>query len=328
MMADDFRPTATWDRLRLRATLLKQLRQFFDEQGFLEVETPLLSTDTCVDRHLDPIPVLLPDDPRHLEQGRRMWLQTSPEFGMKRLMASGGEAIYQMTRAFRMAEVGQFHNPEFTILEWYRRGDSMQDGMALLSELSDTLLGTGPATLLGYAEAFQRFVGVDPLRASDQELQQAANDSGIQLTESGSSHTDRDDWLNLLLTELIEPRLSQEGATILYDYPASQAALAKVRAGDPPVAERFELYVAGIELANGYHELVDADVLRQRNAEANVARTNDGKYTVPTDSRLLTAMQHGLPECTGVALGWDRLVMLAAGASVISDVLSFPDDRA
>jgi len=326
MPADDYLSTATWDQLRLRARLLRRLREFFEERGFLEVETPLLSADVVVDRHVDPLPVLLPDDPKCLERGRHMWLQTSPEFGMKRLLASGGQAIYQVTRAFRVGEVGDLHNPEFTIVEWYRLDDTMQDGMQLLSDLSAVLLGTGPATRLSYAAAFDKFLHIDPHRCSVTDLCQVSEKCGLTLP--ASLQEDRDAWLNLLLAERVEPYLGPDGATILFDYPASQAALATVRADDPPVAERFELYVRGIELANGYHELVDPDELQRRNRLANAARIADQKYRLPEDSRLLAAMRRGLPRCTGVALGWDRLVMLAAGASKISQVMTFPVDRA
>jgi elongation factor P--(R)-beta-lysine ligase len=249
-----------------------------------------------------------------------LWLQTSPEFGMKRLMAAGGEAIYQITRAFRGGESGPLHNPEFTIVEWYRRGDSMVGCMGLLSELAEALLSLGPAEMISYAEAFQRYVGIDPHSAVAEDLASAAHRHKLSLSD-GFARGDRDSWLNLLLAELVEPHLGHPRPTILYRYPASQAALAQVV---DEVAERFELYVRGIELANGYHELLDAAVLRQRNAAANVARAAEGKPPLPEESRLLAAMQRGLPDCCGVALGFDRLVMIAAGAKSLSEVLAFP----
>ena len=322
----DYLPSADWSTLRLRAELLARTRSFFDARGFLEVETPLLSADTVVDRHLDPLAVVLASDPRRPDVGRRMWLQTSPEFGMKRLMAAGGQAIYQITRAFRAAEVGAQHNPEFTIVEWYRRGDSMLEGMQLLSDLAEALLGLGPAQRLSYAEAFQARTGIDPHHASASQLAEVARGAGISISQSLSGD-DRDTWLNLLLTQLVEPSLGTPRPTIVHDYPASQAALAQVH-GDPAVAERFELYVRGVELANGYHELTDAQALRERNQAANRARIADGKPPLAEESRLLTAMEHGLPDCTGVALGFDRVVMLAAHAENLSKVMAFPIDRA
>src|SRR5688572_1251807 len=170
----NFRPTAPWANLRLRAELLQRVRSFFDARGFLEVETPILSADVVVDRHLDPFSTVLADDPRQPQTGRRMWLQTSPEFHMKRLLAAGGKAIYQITRAFRNGERGPRHNPEFTIVEWYRTGDDYDAGMNVLSDLCQTLLGRTAATRITYSEAFRRFADVDPFHDSLEALQQAA----------------------------------------------------------------------------------------------------------------------------------------------------------
>jgi lysyl-tRNA synthetase class 2 len=312
--------------LRLRAELLARTRAFFATRDFLEVETPLLSADTVVDRHLDPLAVTLPLDPRRPRAGRAMWLQTSPEFAMKRLMAAGADAIYQITRSFRAGEAGPLHNPEFTIVEWYRRGDTIEDGMRLLSDLCQALLGLGAAELASYAEAFRTHVGIDPHRASYDELAAAARRHHLPLAQ-GFAGDDRDLWLNVLLAELVQPRLAVERPLILYDWPASQAALAQVH-GDPPVARRFELFVRGVELANGYHELLLASELAQRIRLANDQRETDGKPRLPEASRLLAAMQHGLPDCTGAALGFDRVVMLAAGATTLAEVIAFPIDRA
>jgi lysyl-tRNA synthetase class 2 len=322
----DFAPTATWEQLRRRAALLHRLRTFFNERGFLEVETPLLSADTVVDRHLDPMQIRLPTG-CDTASAKPMWLQTSPEFGMKRLLAAGAEAIYQVTRAFRCDEQGRLHNPEFTIAEWYRTGDSLQEGMDLLAELAATLLATSGVNKVAYGEAFQRHAGVDPHRADVRALSEAAARHEIEIP-AGYESADRDHWLDLLLVGCVEQHLGRETPTILYDYPASQAMLARVRDGDPPVAERFELYVDGVELANGYHELLDADELRRRNACTNAQRRADGKPMLPESSRLLAAMDQGLPACCGVALGFDRLVMAATGAKDIRDVIAFPFDRA
>jgi len=325
--ADDFLPTASWANLRLRAELLRKVREFFRMRGFLEVETPLLSADTVIDRHVDPFEVPADAAGTTAAGARQLWLQTSPEFAMKRLMAAGGEAIYQVTRAFRRHELGSLHNPEFTMVEWYRRNDSMADGMRLLSELCDTLLNLGLAALVSYRAAFQQFTGVDPHTASLDELAAVARARDLAVPDS-LDRRDRDAWLDLLLVFLVEPHLGHPSPVILYDYPASQAALAAVRDGNPPLAERFELYVRGIELANGFHELTDPKVLRERNRENNAARVSDGKPALPEHSRLLAAMEHGLPDCTGVALGFDRVVMLAAGARTLAEVMAFPFDRA
>lgn len=324
-MSDDFRPTASWQNLRLRADLLRRTRQFFDSHGFLEVETPILSADTVVDRHLDPFAV----DVAGLggQTPRRLWLQTSPEFAMKRLLAAGAEAIYQITRAFRLGEQGPLHNPEFTMVEWYRAGDGPEEGMTLTGQLCDVLLGRGSARRVSYAEAFEQHVGINPHAIATGALVSAAEKHGVAAPAS-LAHDDRDGWLELLLVERVRPQLGIERPAILYDYPASQAALAQIRKGDPPVAERFELFVDGVELANGYHELLDADELAHRNQRVNAQRRRDGKPALPTDSRLLAAMRAGLPGSAGVAIGFDRVVMLAAGAKSLAEVTAFPWDRA
>ena len=311
-------PTADWPTLRLRAELLRRTREFFDGRGFLEVETPLLSADTVVDRHLDPFAV---------QVGKQVsYLQTSPEFAMKRLLAAGGEAIYQITKAFRQEELGPLHNPEFTLVEWYRAGDGLTEGMNLLDELCQAVLQRGPARQVSYRQAFLEHAGIDPLTAPLRALRAAASKTGTP--PESLRHDDRDGWLDLILVEQVQPHLGRDQPAILYDYPASQSALARIRDEDPPVAERFELFVAGMELANGYHELLDPQVLRRRNATNNAARVADGKQPLPEESRLLAAMEAGLPQSAGVALGFDRLVMVAAGAERLDQVMPFPFGRA
>lgn len=322
---DDFRPTATWDNLHVRAELLRRLREFFHERDFLEVETPILSADTVVDRHLDPFAVEMPTGQGR--PSRRLWLQTSPEFAMKRLLAAGARAIYQVARVFRQGERGPLHNPEFTMVEWYRAGDGMEEGMQLTGELCQQMLRCGPAERLSYGKAFGQHVGVDPHTADTQALKSAAEARGIAVPES-LSLDDRDGWLDLLLAECVQPNLGLSRPVLLFDFPVGQAALARVRQDDPPVAERFELFVSGVELANGYHELLDADELLERNRQANRLRTADGKSALPEQSRLIHAMQSGLPPAVGVALGFDRLVMLAAGAKTVYEVMAFPLDLA
>jgi lysyl-tRNA synthetase class 2 len=237
---------------------------------------------------------------------------------MKRLLAAGATAIYQITRAFRGGESGPLHNPEFTMVEWYRVGDDYEAGMRLLGELASTVFECGEAERLTFREAFQHHAGIDPFGPLD----------GLRLPSELPAEADRDVILDYVHTTRVESQLGRDRPTILYDYPASQSALARVRPGDPPVAERFELYYHGIELANGYHELLDASVLRQRNIDNNKLRASDGKYMLPEDSRLLEAMQYGLPACSGCALGFDRLVMVATGAKTIQEVTAFPIERA
>ncbi|MFZ5829695.1 MAG: EF-P lysine aminoacylase EpmA [Planctomycetota bacterium] len=323
--ADDLLPTASLEMLRLRAELLRRLRGFFDERGFLEVETPILSADTVVDRHLDPFATGICGELG--KPPRRLWLQTSPEFHMKRLLAAGAGPIYQVSRVFRLGERGRLHNPEFTLVEWYQPGEDMAAGMRFTNELCQALLGCERAEELSYATAFARHVGVDPHRASGAELAQAARRLGIAAPTS-LSEEDRDGWIDLLLSHCVQPHLGAERPTLLFDYPAGQAALARVRPCDPPVAERFELFFRGIELANGYHELLDAEELERRNERANALRAADGKNTLPEGSRLLKVMQKGLPPAVGVAMGFDRVAMLAAGAASIDEVIAFPLERA
>src|SRR5207302_1761231 len=243
--------------------------------------------------------------------------QTSPEFGMKRLLAAGATSIYQITRAFRGAEAGPLHNPEFTMVEWYRAGDDYAAGMQLLGDLAEDVLGFGQPERISYRDAFLRYAQIDPFTDLPAPTSMGLSPGG-----------DRDMVLDILLTTRVEPHLGRDRPTILYDYPASQAALARIRDDQPPVAERFELYARGMELANGYHELLDPAVLRQRNHVNNQLRTADLKYLLPEESRLLAAMQHGLPACCGCALGFDRLVMAVTGAATIQEVMAFPIDRA
>jgi elongation factor P--(R)-beta-lysine ligase len=350
-----FLPTASWANLALRAELLRKVRSFFDARGFLEVETPVLSADTVVDRHLDPFiisPLPLGEGQGVREPGAKavqvsgfgvqgsesdiphsafhtphsLFLQTSPEFAMKRLLAAGGSAIYQIAKVFRRDELGPLHNPEFTMVEWYRVGDGMAEGMQLLSDLSEALLGRGPADRLSYRESFEQHVGIDPLTADLTGLQAVAD--RLQITIPEDFGDDLDDWLDVLLVERVQPHLGVGRPAIVYDFPASQAALSRVRPENPPVAERFELYADGIELANGYHELTDSAELRRRNRRTNALRRAAGKPELPEQSRLLAAMDFGLPPCTGVALGFDRVVMLAAGLKTVAQVIAFPFDRA
>lgn len=329
------RPTATLDSLRLRAKLLGAARELFSAHGYLEVETPVLSHDVVVDAHLEPFAV----NCREGSPPCVMFLQTSPEFGMKRLLAAGARSIYQVTRAFRKGELGRLHNPEFTMIEWYRVGDTHHEQMdfveLLVNAVFDSARENGgsvtslprPFERMSYNEAFQRALGRPVLDLSGRELLEIAREAGIVAPDS-LTVDDRDGWLNLLLAERVEPRLGRDCPTFLYDYPASQAALAKVRPGNPPVAERFELYIRGIEICNGYHELTDAAELRRRMKTQAELRSRDGHRALPNENRLLAAMDAGLPDCAGVALGFDRLVMLAAGANSLAEVTAFPFDRA
>lgn len=331
-MPQDFQPTATKEMLQQRALLLRRVRAFFEARHFVEVETPLLSHDTVVDRHLDPFLTRHVPDPTRPGQGTELYLQTSPEFGMKRLLPSGVGPIYQITRSFRNGERGPLHNPEFTILEWYRPGDHYAQGMQLLADLAKELSGAEEVRTITYEQAFRQVYQIEPHTATVGDLKAIAHDMVKQLGEPPASlGEDRDGWLDYLLTVMIQPQLGFPDPVILCDYPASQSALAQLRL-DPAlnvdVAERFELYWQGIELANGYHELLDPAVLRARNAMNNSQRVEDGKTALPEESRLLAAMEQGLPACSGCAMGLDRLLMILSGAKTIDQVLAFPLERA
>jgi lysyl-tRNA synthetase class 2 len=323
-----FLPIATVETLRHRAEILRRIRSFFDSRDFIEVETPILSHDVCVDRYIQPIGIpageVLGASTAVSHRDNQLWLQTSPEFAMKRLLAAGATKIYQLTKAFRSGERGRLHNPEFTMLEWYRVGDDMVSGMDLLGEFICELLGLPSVEKKSYREVFENEIQINPLNSSIDELKAACRHQGLAIDGLEPGAGGKDFWLNLLLSQVIEPKLGRPIPLIIYDWPASQSALAIVRKDEYPVAERFELYVDGLELANGYHELLDADELRTRNMRNNQLRIKDGRQLLPEDSRLVSAMSHGIPACAGVALGVDRLVMLATGVQSIDDVLSFP----
>jgi lysyl-tRNA synthetase class 2 len=322
MSGADWRPTAALAVLHRRAELLRRLRDFFAARCVLEVETPLLGAATATDLHLASLPVRVTAGP----EPRTLWLQTSPELHMKRLLAAGSGPIWQLARAFRDGEAGGRHNPEFTLLEWYRPGWDHHALIDEVEELLSELLGTATGERITYREAFVRHAGLDPFTAPLAELMERTRALGI---DTGELPAEREVWLQLLLSLAVEPHLGRHGApTFLLDFPAEQAALARVRRGDPPVAERFEAFVAGVELANGYHELADPAEQARRFAADVAARAARGLPAVPADERLLAALAHGLPDCAGVALGFDRLVMLAVGGTRIEEVLAFPIARA
>lgn len=312
-----FEPSASLTMLSLRSRLLQSIRDFFLSRGFLEVETPLLYDQVIPELHIELI--------QAQGAGSHAWLQASPELHMKRLMASGAEAIFQITRSFRAGERGQLHNPEFTLVEWYRRGDGLAEGMNLLDELLQAILKTEPATRTTYAQAFERTLGLCPHRSTLDGLSAAAYHRGAHLADP-LPIADRDELLNLLLAKFVEPALGRNRPEIIFHYPASQSSLARVIPSEQgyEVAERFEAYYRGVELANGFHELRNADEQRRRFEEVNRARIADGREGLPMPERLLAALEFGLPDCTGCALGFDRLVMLAAGASSIDEVIAFP----
>lgn len=321
-MAIDWRPSAEIATLRERARLLARVRAFFAERDVLEVETPVLGQGGSTDVHL----VSLATQARTDKGQRRLWLQTSPEFHMKRLLAAGSGPIFQLARSFRDGEVGSRHNIEFTMLEWYRPGFTLDELMSETTALVKTLVPAfaGPVVRYRYRELFHTYLAVDPFTTTLETLRTLAVEKG-QMPVGTLDKEPRETCLDLLMSMVIEPGLGRGELSVVMDYPASQAALARKHqdAEGEWVASRFELYLDGIELANGYHELTDADEQRARFNDDNAERRRLGLPEVDIDERLLAALEHGMPEGAGVALGVDRLIQLALGKARLDDVLAF-----
>jgi lysyl-tRNA synthetase class 2 len=320
---DRWLPSATRERLAQRAALLATVRQFFESRSVLEVDTPILVNAAVTDVNLRPVELTLGD--------RRLFLQTSPEYAMKRLLAAGLGDVYQLCKVVRGDERSRLHNPEFTMLEWYRVGLDMASLIDEVAALLDALVirtgGTArPLRRVSYREAFQATLQIDPLEAPTASLVQIAVAHG--LTRDNLTDLSRDEVLDFLMGVVIGPTLGRGEWLALTHYPASQAALAQLDPKDPRVALRFEIYADGIELANGFQELADAREQRARFLADNAARTAQGLPQMPIDEALLAALEAGLPACSGVALGFDRAVMIAVGAKRIDEVVSFTIENA
>ncbi|MDD1795846.1 elongation factor P--(R)-beta-lysine ligase [Enterovibrio sp. ZSDZ42] len=323
-MTPQWRPTSDIETLKARATLMRNIRQFFAERDVMEVDTPAMSQATVTDIHLHTFRTDFVGP--GYAKGIPLYLMTSPEFHMKRLLAAGSGAIYQINKAFRNEEAGRHHNPEFTMLEWYRPGfdhHALMDEMDVLLQL---VMRLGQAERMTYQDAFISVLGVCPLEGTMAQLKSAARTLG--LSDIAEPEEDRDTLLQLLFSVGVEPDIGQTVPAFVYNFPASQAALAKVCSDDKRVAARFEVYFKGIELANGFYELDNADEQLARFEEDNRKRESMGLNAQPIDDHLIEAIRHGLPDCAGVALGIDRLIMLALGKSHIDDVIAFPVGRA
>ena len=319
MTTPDWRPTASAEQLTRRARLLAEVRDFFAVRSVLEVETPLLVNAGVTDVNLRPVELQLGT--------RRMFLQTSPEYAMKRLLAAGLGDLYQICRVVRGDERGRLHNPEFTLLEWYRIGFDFGRLIDEVAELLDALassLGKEGRNLrrLSYREAFAGELGIDPLAVTDEALGHLAIRHG--LAAASAAELGRDGLLDFLMGTVIGPRLGHGEWLALTHYPSSQAALAQLDPADPRVALRFEIYADGIELANGFQELAAAGEQRARFAADNAARAAKHLPEISIDEQLLAALESGLPPCSGVALGFDRAVMVVTGAGHIDEVIAFP----
>lgn len=312
--------SALREKLARRASLHAFVRAFFGARNVLEVETPVLSAAGNTDPNIQSFCTQFTG---HVDAGpRERWMRTSPEFPLKRLLAAGSGDIYELGRVFRNGEAGGRHNPEFCMLEWYRVGWDHRRLMAETIALVEAALAmTGARAevwIEGYRQLFIDELGIDPAHAPIEQLQLALEEFNIN-----PEGLTRDDWLDLLITHRLQPSFPANRITVIHDYPASQCALAKVRPGDPPLAERFELYLGRYELANGYHELNDAAEQRRRFERDNQVRQSRGQPLVPMDENLLETLD-AMPDCAGVAMGIERLLMCLVGTDAIADVLSFP----
>jgi len=316
-------PNATLEIINLRAELLNKARQFFQSNNYLEVETPFLSRSTTPDPNIESFITEF--------NQVQYYLHTSPEFPMKRLLASGSGAIYQICKVFRQGELGKNHNPEFTMIEWYQPQLDYHGLMQQLDKLVRVLLQDKIAlketVLYSYRQVFKDYLALDPFVDEKEQLLAIIQQNNIQLYGNGADLT-KDALLDLLMTHLIQPRLPEACPVFIYDYPASQAALANIRKDNVAVAERFELFINSMELANGYQELLDADEQQRRFESENKIRSQSGQQQIPIDKNLIAALNAGMPMTAGVALGFDRLIMLAAGVDSISDILAFDIDGA
>ncbi len=323
----NWRPGASSEILKLRARLLARIRAFFARNGVLEVDTPLLARTG----NTDPAAESFQTDYRGpgSAEGVPLYLHTSPEFFMKRLLATDCGPIYQLAHVFRNGEYGRRHNPEFMMLEWYRPGMDhhglMDEIDALMAHCLEGLIDYQPAQRISYRQWFHDATGLDPWAGSVAAFRSFA-ERHLESVPDAMPADELDPWLHLLVTHWLEPR-SDGQAMFVYDYPASQAALARVRPDPAPVAERFELYINGVELANGFHELADAGEQRRRFVVDNTVRQGAGNKVVPFDQHLLAALGSGLPDCSGVAIGFDRLVMVAAGLPDIGSAMPFSFQR-
>lgn len=311
-------PESRIQNLKDRACMLSKVRSFFSLKNILEVDTPILSHSAPIDEHIDIMSVNL--------QGSTGYLHSSPEYAMKRLLSLGIGDIFQLSHVFRLGEVGRFHNPEFTMIEWYRTSLSFEAFIEETVELVRLFIGSYPYKYISYRNAFLKYAHIDYLNASVQDLLNCASSHGINL--SSPSSWDLDSLLQLLMGSVIEPNLGKEEITVLWDYPSSQAALAKTeQKGEEKVAKRFELYFQGIELANGYLELTEAKEQKSRFLHSNEKRIMAGKPSLPIDELFLSALEKGFPECCGVAVGFDRLLMLKQNAASLKEILPFSWDE-
>lgn len=326
-MQDVWQPTCSIELLRLRAKVLENIRQFFSARAVLEVETPLLGNSCGTDPELDYFSTEYHSPPHQ----PTLFLQTSPEFSMKRLLAAGSGSIYQICKAFRNGEYGRFHNPEFTLLEWYRVDFGLSELMDEIAELMITLFDghktLGPTQRFSYQELFQLQTGLNPLIFSYQDYCSYAVENRLPEAVNICGH-DHAAWLDLIFSHVIQPKLGENSVCMVYGYPACQSSLARINSNDSLITERVEVFINGIELGNGYYELADAEEQERRFVREIAIRQQRNRPIPVKDERLVAALRAGFPDCSGMAIGLDRLLMLLAKRSTIDEVVSFPIQRA
>ncbi|TNH05454.1 elongation factor P--(R)-beta-lysine ligase [Testudinibacter sp. TR-2022] len=322
ILQQQWQPSAAIKNIIARAKIIAELRSFFIDRGLLEVDTPILSEYAVTDVHLAVFETQF--NAPFQSEAKPLFLGTSPEYHMKRLLAAGSGPIFQICKVFRNEEAGRNHNPEFTMLEWYRPHFDMYRLINEVDDLLQQILDCEPAESFSYQFIFQEYVGLDPLSAEKTELAKKAAEHGLV----DAAKQSRDMLLQFLFSQIVEPNIGQERPAAVYYFPTSQAALAQISSEDHRVAERFEFYYKGLELANGFNELTDADEQLHRFERDNKQRTASGLPLREIDPRFIAALQQGMPQCAGVALGVDRLLMIALGQQNIADVISFSIDNA
>ncbi|XVL53037.1 EF-P lysine aminoacylase EpmA [Methylobacter sp. G7] len=325
-MLADWRPSCAIELMRLRAQMLAELRQFFAERSVLEVETPLLSHSIGTDPQLEFFTTEYCLSP----QRQTLFLQTSPEFAMKRLLAAGSGCIYQIGKAFRNGESGRFHNPEFTMLEWYRVGFTLPQLMDEITELFAGLFkeqSLQETQRVSYQSIFVSYTGLDPLIFSYQDYCVFARKSQIPEAVDICGH-DHAVWLDFIFSHKVQPHLGENALCMVYGYPACQSSLARINEGNAQIADRVELFINGVELGNGYYELTDAKEQSRRFDQELAIRKQQKLPVIVKDQRLIAALESGLPECSGMAIGLDRLLALLSNSASLDEVLSFPIRRA
>ena len=324
-MTDNWKPACDVKQMQLRAKMLANIRRFFEQRAVLEVETPLLCSATGTDPQLDFFSSIYHCAPNN----KTMYLQTSPEFAMKRLLAAGSGSIFQICKAFRNGELGRFHNPEFSILEWYRVDFTMDQLMDEVVDLITELLGPGPDEVykVSYVDVFKQATGLNPLDFCQLRYAEYAVNNNIKDAVSlcGDDHSM---WLDFIFSYKVQPTLERHFVAMVYGYPAIQSSLARINPDDSAVADRFEVFIKGLEIGNGFFELSDANEQEKRFDQENQCRQQKGLVIVQKDEKFLQALHAGLPDCSGIAIGLDRLLMVLSNAQSLNDVIAFPFERA